>query len=883
MDFLKEIEKALSVDELLNNLSLNDDKNYIPSDFALEFVAFIKLVNGADGEENKTPVMHYRMLDTVVSSKNNKIANLCFRGSAKALEINTPILTPNGYVPMKDLEVGDEVISRTGKNTLITHKSDTYTNTAYKITLQNGDSFIANEDHLHFLHRRTQDKNGKNQWVEEVMSTKEWLTHSTVYKRKVSERNPSGFECKWFIPLIENEVEFNSNKYPVDPYTVGLLIGDGNVIKKGNPTLTSSREDMEFYLSEIPYNTGKIYSIKSNNNVVSCRLLGLNNLCGTYIPAGRSWEKFIPSELLYGTIEDRLSVLQGLMDTDGTISDKGKCSFTSTSTSLAEGVKQIIQSLGGIARIYFHTNAYRGYYTVQFTLPKYNPFRLPRKASKWVPGQKYTIGNRVGVVNVEEIPTTIETQCISVACKTESYVIDGGYITHNTTLLGEYFFLYLATYGRIPKFGQVDLALYVSDSVDNGVKNMRKNLEHRWENSDFLKQYIPKIKFTDIRWEFVNADGKKFIVKGYGAKTGVRGTKEQGKRPQLAILDDLVSDEDARSPTVISAIEDTVHKAVTYALHPKKNMIIWSGTPFNQRDPLYKAVESGAWSVNVFPVCIEFPCDSKSFQGLWPDRFDYKYVKDNYTDALRQGKVDTFNQELMLRIMSDEDRSILDEDIQWYSLPTVLKNKGKFNFYITTDFATSPEESADYSVISVWAYNNNGDWYWVDGLVKRQDMAKNIDALFNFAQIYKPQSVGIEVTGQQGGFIPWLQNEMIRKNIFFTLASDNNKSRPGIRPTTNKLVRFNVVAPLFKAKKIYFPKEKRNSPELIEGINELTLISPGGFKSKHDDFIDTISMLPLMSPWKPSEEAEFEYNESDDMWVLQSDISEDTSYNSYVV
>ncbi len=274
-----------------------------------------------------------------------------------------------------------------------------------------------------------------------------------------------------------------------------------------------------------------------------------------------------------------------------------------------------------------------------------------------------------------------------------------------TTLMGEYLYLYLATYGELPGFGVVDLALYVSDSIENGVKNMRKNLEFRWHNSEFLKEFVPIAKFTDIRWEFHNADGKILIVKGYGAQTGVRGAKEMGKRPQLAVLDDLISDEDARSATVVSSVEDTVYKAVNYALHPSRNMIIWSGTPFNAKDPLYKAVESGAWQVNVFPVCEHFPCEFEDFHGAWPDRFTYAYVKEQYETAVQMGKVDTFNQELMLRIMSDEDRLIQDHDIGWYKLDTVLRNKQRFNFYITTDFATSEKQKSDFSVISVWAYS----------------------------------------------------------------------------------------------------------------------------------------------------------------------------------
>lgn len=451
-----------------------------------------------------------------------------------------------------------------------------------------------------------------------------------------------------------------------------------------------------------------------------------------------------------------------------------------------------------------------------------------------------------------------------------------------TTLMGEYLFLYIATYGEIPGFGKIDLALYVSDSIENGVKNMRKNLEFRWENSDFLKQFVPQIKFTDIRWEFKNADGKTFIVKGYGAKTGVRGAKEMGKRPTLAVLDDLISDEDARSATVIAAVEDTVYKAVNYALHPKKNMIIWSGTPFNSKDPLYKAVESGAWAVNVFPVCEKFPCTEEEFLGSWPDRFTYTYVKEQYETAVKLGKVDTFNQELMLRIMSDEDRLIQDCDISWYRRANVLNNKNLFNFYITTDFATSEKTSADFSVISVWAYNNNGDWLWVDGVCKRQLMDQNINDLFRLAQEYRPQQVGIEVTGQQGGFIQWIQDQMMVRNNYFPLASEGNDNKPGIRPNTNKMVRFNTMVPLFKSNKIFFPVERKTSPEMVEAIDELSLASPGGFKSKHDDFIDTVSMLSSLTPWKPSQEGGLNQGGNDDMWDIEVE-EEDYRIDSYIV
>lgn len=422
-----------------------------------------------------------------------------------------------------------------------------------------------------------------------------------------------------------------------------------------------------------------------------------------------------------------------------------------------------------------------------------------------------------------------------------------------TTVFGEYMFFYIALYREIPHLPNIDFAIYVSDSIDNGVKSMRKNLESRWDKSDFLKKYVPVIKFTDIRWEFINIDNQKFVVKGYGAKTGVRGTKEYGKRPKLAVLDDLVSDEDARSPTVIASIEDTIYKAVNYALHPKHRKIIWCGTPFNANDPLYKAVESGAWAVNVFPVCEKFPCTEEEFMGSWPDRFDYHSIKKRYDEALLLGKIDTFNQELMLRIISDDDRLVLDSDIQWFNRDLVIDLKSAFNFYITTDFATSEKDAADYSVISVWAINSKGFIYLVDGICRRQAMDKNIDDLFNLVQKYKPQSVGIEISGQQGGFIPWMQNEMIKRNVFFTFASHNNEGRPGIRPNTKKIERFNIVHPWLKSKMVFFPSSLANTKLVIEAIEELSLITPKGCKSKHDDWLDTFSMLGSMYLWKPSD------------------------------
>jgi len=451
-----------------------------------------------------------------------------------------------------------------------------------------------------------------------------------------------------------------------------------------------------------------------------------------------------------------------------------------------------------------------------------------------------------------------------------------------TTLFAEYFFPFVAMMGEIPGFGDVSGAIYVSDSMDNGVKSLRRNMEFRYNNSPFLQKWLPEASFTDAYIEFENIAGHKFGLKMFGAKTGLRGTKIFGKRPVLCVLDDLVSDDDSKSQASMIAIKDTVYKGVNHALDPTRRKVIFNGTPFNKDDILIEAVESGAWDVNVWPVCERFPCERDEFCGAWEDRFSFEYVQAQYDMAVKTGKLSAFMQELMLRITSEEERLVQDDEIRWYGRMNLLLNRASFNFYITTDFATSAKQTADFSVISVWAYNASGDWFWVDGVCERQTMDVTVDDLFRLVQIYKPQQVGIEISGQQGGFIPWLQNEMLNRNIWFNFATSNPKSNtPGIRPTVDKLARFNVVVPWFKMGKIYWPKEMERSVIMGRFIGQLKLVTQSGIKGK-DDCIDTISMLQYIKAWKPSESVAATPHEID-LWEEQHSNENISGLATYIV
>jgi phage terminase large subunit-like protein len=444
-----------------------------------------------------------------------------------------------------------------------------------------------------------------------------------------------------------------------------------------------------------------------------------------------------------------------------------------------------------------------------------------------------------------------------------------------TTALHEYMILYLATYGEIPGLGSIDVGMYISDTMDNGVKSMRNQLEFRWSNSDFLRKYVPEAKFTDVRWEFKNLDGKRLVFRGFGASTGVRGFKEYGQRPTWCGFDDLMSDKNAESPTITRDIKNIVYKAARQAMHPRKRIIIWTGTPFNKSDPLYEAAGSKAWNTRAYPICEKFPCTREEFRGAWEDRFSYDFVKNEYESLLESGEISSFNQELMLRIASDEDRLVQESDLIWYPRDDLLRDRSRYNFYITTDFATVDGDANDYSVISVWAYTNNGDWLLVDGVCKRQLMDININDLFRFVSMYQPLSVGIEVNGQQNGFISWIKKEMIDRNIFFNLAGKGQTE--GIRRDRSKIKNFKLFVPTIKAKKVWLPSELKNHELVVEILEELRFATGEGFKSKHDDAADTLSMLLELDAFKPSQETEVEFvDDEDGMHAFFPDDDEDS-------
>jgi len=436
----------------------------------------------------------------------------------------------------------------------------------------------------------------------------------------------------------------------------------------------------------------------------------------------------------------------------------------------------------------------------------------------------------------------------------------------------EWFVIYTAAIGSVPNFGKVDFIAFVGDSMENGVKNFFRNVAGKIDRSDFLRNLITIKRKTDGEMELVNADGKELNLKGYGASTNIRGVRYRGSRPDIVILDDITTNEAINSETIQNTINDNFYKSVVPALHPTRFKIFYIGTPISEKDLIQQLSNNPKWLVYKFPICEKFPCTKEEFKGNWEDRFPYESVRDTYDMLAASGKAQDFFQEYMLEITDLTTLLVEEGDIKWFDLELVLKNRQAYNYYISTDFATSTKKSADYSTIGVWAVSSNNDWLLVDGQCVRQSMSENIDDLFKYAQRWKPLSVGIESSGQQGGFLSIIQEMMIQRNIWFQFAKKPGSKEPGIRPLKDKVHRFVTgVQPKFKQGKIWLPKPEllvRKAPKLYQLVEELTnelskFTMAGGVKAlAHDDALDLLNQLSEMEIYAPSEA---EVRESDRM------------------
>jgi len=355
-------------------------------------------------------------------------------GAGKAQPLNSLIKVPGGWKTMGDMTVGTEVIAADGSITTVTGVFPQGEKQIYKFTFYDGREVEACGDHLWRVTGGNRGTHGKQEkW--EIVSTLDLIEHF---------KNP---QARAYVQLIEPE-DTPDIPLEMDPYTLGVILGDGGIsgytvsISKEDPEI---REEIQKVLPDtlhiVPRDkvTFAISRKSSKTRNAYADILSNFGLMGKL-----SHDKFIPEQYLHGSRAQRLALLQGLLDTDGTVGNIGGTpSFCSTSEALARGVAYLVRSLGGIATVstkipYFTYLGIRKQgklaYIVSIRYKKPSElFRLLRKKNLTDDNGQYTATLRLSIRSIE--PSRIaEAQCISIEHPDHLYVTDGFVATHNTLL-----------------------------------------------------------------------------------------------------------------------------------------------------------------------------------------------------------------------------------------------------------------------------------------------------------------------------------------------------------------------------------------------------------------------------------------------------------------
>ena len=328
----------------------------------------------------------------------------------KAHPYDQLVYTPKGLQKWEEIQIGDYLFDTKGDITKVIDIPFNNKTDIYRLTLKDGRTIEASSNHLW----KVIDYNG----LIKVKSTLELKENLTRNKGKYK-------ESIYYIPKNEG-VEFKKQEIPLNPYFLGLLLGDGtfSCITKTQVKFASCIPDMEVYMNILGYKyktwDDRHHNIYYDNIKEIIKSLGLIET--------RSKTKFIPDIYKYNSKEIRLELLRGLLDTDGYCDKNGNCNYSSISKQLAEDVLFLARSLGINGNILEQSNKYGPIYLVRF-YTDIRLFNLPRKYQK----QKITKTRafKIGITNIEYIGQK-QAKCVTVDSEDHCYLIGDFVTTHNS-------------------------------------------------------------------------------------------------------------------------------------------------------------------------------------------------------------------------------------------------------------------------------------------------------------------------------------------------------------------------------------------------------------------------------------------------------------------
>jgi replicative DNA helicase len=341
------------------------------------------------------------------------------RKTGKAQTLDSPVYTPMGPIRMGDISIGDQVSTPSGGVATVRSIHPQGPIPIYRVVFGDGDSTECSLDHLWEVRHCKKSK-------------KEVLTLGEIVQRGLR----TGKERKWTVEL-PIWCEYHAQEIPLDPYLIGLILGNGGLSTNAVRFTSADSDTIHLFKSLLPKGDNLVY-LNDPDRPYDYEVRGgvcRNILSRLGLMRCNSHHKFIPSCCLHNSKEVRLALLQGLCDTDGSADKRGYVlEYSTVSKRLAENIKELVQSLGGLVRITPRlTTCQTGTFPSYRLTIKHNDrtqfFRLERKKMRMrmrtKPNLHRTI-ERVEYIGIKE------AQCIKLSTDDGLYMTNHHIVTHNT-------------------------------------------------------------------------------------------------------------------------------------------------------------------------------------------------------------------------------------------------------------------------------------------------------------------------------------------------------------------------------------------------------------------------------------------------------------------
>lgn len=364
-------------------------------------------------------------------------------GTGKALVNGSKVMTPNGPKSIEDMVIGDSIFGEDGKIYKVLGVFPQGEKEVYRITFNDRTFIDCCDEHLWTFQTASQRGRKSKKWstktLKEIIDTVPLKIKSSIGKVKTP------YRWNIFIPITA-PIDYKEQETKIKPYSVGALLGDGYLRLAECPTFTNKNLDIvqrvERELKDINVSLSKHKNSNCEYDLISYDELK-EELYNLDLGDRHSWDKFIPDVYKYNTIENRIKLLQGLFDADGSVSGGNTVDITLKSKQLILDIKEICESLGLTATYYEKENT--GYYLGSEFVNCGTTYRLNVKMNKEIGSLFYCEEKNNKIKNlkktiyrnihkIEKLNKKEPMTCITTSNPTELFLTNNYIVTHNSRM-----------------------------------------------------------------------------------------------------------------------------------------------------------------------------------------------------------------------------------------------------------------------------------------------------------------------------------------------------------------------------------------------------------------------------------------------------------------